>query len=557
MNEFELKFEIPAQNLPKIVAAIHAKNAQLQILQACYFDTKDGALAKNGLTLRMRKEGNDWVQTAKGLTSNSLDRLEHNVKVGQANTNPAKINLAKSQPVKTQPAKTKLTNPMPSIDLSRHADEKIGKRIMRALKTKPNGLTPLLIPLYETDVQRLKFNIKHAGSIIEIALDQGMVMSGGRSATLCELEIELKQGSSEHAIALARTWCAAYGLWLSTINKSMKGQRLHDYLLLSQSKHKGLEDKPEFKSDANVQQMVKAVFQSCLNQILTNASEVSSGSQNAEHIHQLRVGIRRLRTAMRELTVLVNGIDTAWEKPLIDAFRVLGEHRDNDHLMYVLQPQIAAEGGPDVSTHIDATKLLDAGLVLRSKVFQDTLLCVIAYVNSSYLDASDLNDSTNGDDKDSNAKNIADNAKENYKHKKISKILSNRLDSLHEKIIKEGKKFLTLTETKQHSVRKHFKRLRYLAEFSAPLFTTSPTAKKRLITFIDALKPVQDALGLYNDELTALQAYRNLTVSDQRAWFGAGWLSARRKVNAKNCQQKIDVFIKNTSKKKLFWHIQA
>ena len=43
MNEFELKFEIPAQSLPKIVAAVHAKKAQLQILQACYFDTKDNA----------------------------------------------------------------------------------------------------------------------------------------------------------------------------------------------------------------------------------------------------------------------------------------------------------------------------------------------------------------------------------------------------------------------------------------------------------------------------------------------------------------------------------
>lgn len=543
MNEFELKFEIPAQSLPKIVAAVHAKKAQLQILQACYFDTKDNALAKNGLTLRMRKEANDWVQTAKGLTSNSLERLEHNVEIGLSKTN-----VTKNSVLGNKTSTSKLSNPMPSIDLSRHANEKIGKLIMSALKIKPNGLIPLLIPLYETDVQRLKFTVKHAGSLIEIALDQGMVISGGRSATLCELEIELKQGKPEHAIALARTWCSAHGLWLSTINKSMKGQRLHDYLLSSQLKHKGLEDKPELKSDANGQQMVKAVFQSCLNQILANASEIASGSQNAEHIHQLRVGIRRLRTAMRELTVLVDGINMAWEMPLIDAFRALGEHRDDDHLNHVLQPQIAAEGGPDVSTHIDAAKLLDASLVVRSKVFQDTLLCLIAYVNSSYLNGSDLSDS-----KYSDAKNVADNAKENYKHKKVTKILANRLDKLHEKIIKEGKKFLALTETQQHSVRKHFKRLRYLAEFSAPLFTTSATARKRTSAFIAALKPVQDALGLYNDELMALQTYRTLAATDQRAWFGAGWLSARRKNNAKKCQQQIDIFIKKNSNKKLFW----
>ena len=543
MIEFELKFEIPAQSLPKIVAAVHAKKAQLQILQACYFDTKDGALAKNGLTLRMRKEGNDWVQTAKGLTSNSLERLEHNVEIAASKTNVTK-NIAPS----TKTANSKPSNPMPSIDLSRHTDEKIGKLIMSALKIKPNGLIPLLMPLYETDVQRLKFTVKHAGSLIEIALDQGMVISGGRSATLCELEIELKQGKPEHAIALARTWCAKYGLWLSTINKSIKGQRLYDGLLSSQLKQKNLDKNTKLVGKANGQQLVKAVFQSCLNQILANASEIASGSQNAEHIHQLRVGIRRLRTAMRELTVLVDGIDTAWEKPLIDAFRALGQHRDNDHLNHVLQPQIVAEGGSDVSTHMDAAKLLDAGLVVRSKVFQDTLLCLIAFVNSSYLNGSDLSDA-----EDSDAKNAADNAKENYKHKKVTKILANRLDKLHEKIIKEGKKFLALTETQQHSVRKHFKRLRYLAEFSAPIFVTSSTEKKRSLAFITALKPVQDALGLYNDELIALQTYRTLAATDQRAWFGAGWLSARRKSNAKKCQQEINSFIKNSRKKKLFW----
>ena len=548
MHEFELKFEIPAQSLPKIVAAVHAKKAQLQILQACYFDSKDGALAKNGLTLRMRKEGNDWVQTAKGLTSNSFDRLEHNVEIGSFQTNVAK------KIVPSTKSTSKLTNPMPSIDLSRHADEKVGKLMIKALKIKSNGQIPALLPMYETDVQRLKFTVKKSGSLIEIALDQGMVISGGRSAALCELEIELKQGKPEHAIALARTWCAKYELWLSTINKSMKGQRLHDGLPYLE--HKSGEDKPELDSDAlnrdsNGQQMVKAVFQSCLNQILANASEIASGSQNAEYIHQLRVGIRRLRTAMRELTILVDGIDTAWEKPLITAFRGLGEHRDGDHLNHVLQPQIAAEGGPDVSTKIDAAKFLDASLVVRSKVFQDTLLCLMVYVNGSYLDGSSPNA----------GKNMPENTKENYKHKKVSNLLANRLDKLYEKIIKEGKKFLTLTETQQHSVRKHFKRLRYLAEFSAPLFAASPSDKKRSLAFISALKPVQDALGFYNDELNALQTYRTLAAKDERAWFGAGWLSARRQKNAKKCQQEIDIFIKNTSNKiskktshkKLFW----
>ena len=539
MNEFELKFEIPAQSLPKIVAAVHAKHAQLQLLQACYFDTKDGALAKNGLTLRMRKEGNEWVQTAKGLTSNALERLEHNVEVGSLSTNAMDTIVTGSKA-----SSFKLSSHMPSINVLRHADEKIGKLIIKVLNIKPNKPVPALIPIYETDVQRLKITVKQAGSFIEIALDQGMVISGGRSAALCELEIELKEGKPEHAITLARTWCAKYGLWLSTINKSMKGQRLHDGLLSSQLTQKSLEDKAGFKSGANGQQIVKAVFQSCLNQILANASEIASETpfddanhtQKAEHIHQLRVGIRRLRTAIRELSVLVDGIDSAWEKPLINTFRRLGEERDNNHLNHILQPQIVAAGGPIVNTYSNVAKRLDASRVVRSKAFQDTLLCLIAYVNSGFLDESSPID----------AENVEDKTKENYSHKKVRKILANRLDKLHKKIVKEGKKFLTLTETQQHSVRKHFKRLRYLTEFSAPQLSTSSSEKKRTLAVINALKPVQDALGFYNDELMALQTYRKLAATDSRAWFAIGWLSARRKNNAKKCQQKINIFIKKT-----------
>ena len=546
MNEFELKFEIPVQSLPKIVAAMHAKKAQLQLLQACYFDTVDGALVKNGLTLRMRKEGNDWVQTAKGLTSNALERLEHNVEIGSLSTNAIETKASGFEA-----NSNKLSKSMPSINLLRHGDEKIGKLMIKALKIKPNGPIPALIPLFETDVQRLKFTVKLAGSFIEIALDQGMVISGGRSAALCELEIELKEGAPEHAIALARVWCAKYGLWLSTINKFMKGQRLHDGLPASQLKRDILAAKPKSKSHANGQQMVKAVFQSCLNQICANASEIASRKaikdenhdQNTEHIHQLRVGIRRLRTAMREFSILVDGIDPAWQKPLIDAFRVLGAHRDNDYLNYELQPQIMAAGGPAVSTHSNIIKRFDVSAAVRSKAFQDTLLRLIAFVNGSYLNKSSSNDAENGQD------NIINHTKENYSHKKVRKILANQLDKLHEKIIIEGKKFLTLTETQQHSVRKHFKRLRYLAEFSVPQLSPSSTEKKRTLVFITALKPVQDALGFYNDELVALQTYRTLASTDARAWFGAGWLSARRKNNAKKCQQQIDIFIKKTCKK--------
>ena len=93
-------------------------------------------------------------------------------------------------------------------------------------------------------------------------------------------------------------------------------------------------------------------------------------------------------------------------------------------------------------------------------------------------------------------------------------------------------------------MRKRLKRLRYLAEFSAPLFSG-----RAVRAFLAALKPAQDALGLYNDELMAARAYRALAESNALAWFGVGWLTARYLPNARRCLKEVKIF----AKVKPFW----
>jgi CHAD domain-containing protein len=263
-----------------------------------------------------------------------------------------------------------------------------------------------------------------------------------------------------------------------------------------------------------------AVVRACLDQVLGNASEVAAGSADAEHIHQLRVGIRRLRTAFRELSGLAPGADPAWEAALVDAFRVLGEHRDHSHLERSTQPQLEAQGAPplDVRSSQDPP---DPTATVRSPAFQDALLGLLEFTHS---------DST-GESRDAGSA-------------KARKLLSSRLEKLHSQVGKDGRRFQQLEMVSQHRVRKRLKRLRYLAEFVAPLF-----APRRGRDFIAALKPVQDALGLYNDELMALEAYRRIAEREPAAWFGVGWLTARRAGNAAQCQQELERF----AKAKPFW----
>ncbi len=509
MTEFELKFEIPPAQLKGVAAAILEGKATRQRLQASYFDTADGALAAHGIALRLRKEGRRWVQTAKGPTADLHERLEHNV-----------ILTSQSAGV------------TPQLDLSRHRGTPVGKMIDKALGFKNDDTYPGLELLYTTDVQRITRQVSCGISVIEVALDMGRIFAEDRAQRVCELEFELKEGKPSDAAALARQWCATHGLWMSTISKSMKGQRLHKQCNFGDEV---TATPPKYSRHASGQDMLTAVLQACLSQILPNMSELASGSNHPDHIHQLRVGIRRLRTALRELAALtknvtknltsnvatnvnndsthgsIDAIDPKWEAALVQTFRALGTHRDQSHLALVLQPQLLAAGGPHMRLG-NAENTPDPGNAVRAPEFQDALLGLVRFVHRETTKAVDRSGA-------------------------LKKAVSRRLQKLHRGALHDGKKFLALDEAQQHSVRKRLKRLRYVMEFVAPLFNA-----RKVNDTTAALKPVQDALGLYNDELMALHAWRALTADDTRAWFGIGWLTAREQPNAKRCLKKIKTY---------------
>lgn len=483
--EFELKLEIPSDRLASVEAALREGKTARQHLQARYFDTGDGRLARHGIVVRVRKEGRRWVQTAKASSDELLARLEHNA------------SLAK--PPGAAP---------PAVDLARHAGTPVGERIGQALELAPGKVFPNLVLLYETDVWRMSRSIELSGSVMEVALDLGRVFLGPDSVQLCELEVELKHGNPEHAVQLARDWCAGHGLSLSSISKSMKGQRLASSSRCGPAVPSVA---PEFDRKADGRRIAAAVLRSCLAQVIGNASEVAGGCDGVETVHQLRVGIRRLRTALRELAGLAPGIEPAWEAPLVDAFRVLGQHRDRSHVMVSVQPRIEAAGGPalDLRDFFDAG-MGDAVAAVRSPAFHDAIFGIIGFVQGSHPADDGLDPKT------------------------AKKALRSQLKKLRAQVVKDGARFSSLDEARQHRVRKRLKRLRYLAEFSLPLFPAGKVKK-----FVASLKPVQDALGLYNDELIALAACRTLAGKDEKAWFGAGWLTARRASNALGCQHEL------------------
>ena len=117
------------------------------------------------------------------------------------------------------------------------------------------------------------------------------------------------------------------------------------------------------------------------------------------------------------------------------------------------------------------------------------------------------------------------------------RVLRKRLQRLHKQVMREGERFESLDTESQHRVRKRLKRLRYLAEFVAPLFDAAD--KGGAERYLKALRPAQDALGEFNDEAVALALYREATERDSRAWFAVGWFSARHAAGARACAKAL------------------
>jgi len=483
--EFEFKFQIPPGHLPAVEAALRRGAVQRVHLQARYFDTADGALAAHGMVLRLRKEGRRWVQTAKAAGAGPLQRLEHEVDLGPLR------DAADAVP-----------------ELRHHRGTAVGARLEEVL-----GAQPVLRETYGTDIWRLRRLVRVGRSVVELALDAGRVSAPGeagrrRVSPVCELELELVQGDAQALADLAQRWSQRHGLWLSTLSKAERGERLCAGAgTVPAVKARA----PEFPAQPSGRALQQAVLAACLAQVLPGASEVAAGNRDAEQLHQLRIGIRRLRTALRALAPLAPGLDPAWEAPLVQVFRVLGTQRDREQALGLVQPLLLAAGGPPVQwPPEDGCAAAQPGEAVRAPAFQAVLIALVGFAAAEAaapgLDAADAR-----------------------------RALRRQLRTLQAQVLEDAARFTSLTPESQHRTRRRLKRLRYLAEFAAPLWGGGKAAAR----YLEALRPAQDLLGRHHDEAVACDLYRAAAAQDPQAWFGVGWLAARQPEGARACGEAL------------------
>ena len=515
MHELELKFAVPSYQQSVLRKNIDTKTAQQQRLSAYYFDTPNQDLAKKGIALRIRFEDSQWVQTLKTAGDGVAKRVELNTVLSLTGT-PDTLDVSRLVP-----------------DVSLITEPTVVAQLTKIMPL--DKLAQALTVQYFTDVQRTSRQIKKNNSRIEIAYDIGKVGIGHLNSQkpannheltqsdIHEIEFELLEGDPSDLIEVAKTWCKKYKLYLSTVTKAQRGS-----LLLANKQFA-----QPVKADLAVLQLHKgisqfaflqAVVNNCLVQILPNASAIAEGSPDGNLVHQLRVGIRRLRTALKHFKFAQDYIDPNWLMVLKQTFSLLGEYRDKEILQIKTQPLLESVGAPHVewSTAVDIMPI-DA---VRANDFQILLLELIGFTHLPVP---------------------ADSPKA-----KVT--VAKKLEKLFTAIAAASDKFASLDTDSQHGVRKDLKSLRYVSEFAAPLFASQTNGKKgkkatKLNAFLQYLEPAQDVLGEYNDNVVGHANYLEKAKTDPNALFAVGWFSGREQASSEQCAVSLKT-VKNAPK---FW----
>lgn len=493
MSELELKFQVPPRALEALRADLLAGQAGpdiavVQPLQAVYFDTADRLLGRHLMALRLRREGDRWVQTLKAAKPHSMDRLEENADAGPASAAREAV--------------------PPALDLARHpVGEDTAGALLRALLAAHPGA--VLAPRYTTDVRRLRRVAEVGDATIEVALDEGTLRAGELSAPVCEIEFELLAGSSAGLFRLAAHWQRRHGLWLDVASKAHRGDCLADGVAAGPAVRA---TPPRLARGATRLEACRAILAACLAQVMPNLSALAHGADDDEAVHQARVGLRRLRTALEDAVGGAAWRDAAWDAPLHAAFEILGADRDAHVLPGLFAKGLAAAGAPLVDWPEDgaARRAATRDAVVDPSLHAALLgVLAVAEAGPSAPDATD--------------------------DEPAHRSLSRRLQQLHREATRRARRFADLPEPERHARRRHLKRLRYLAEFAAPLFPSS-----RVRRYARHLAPAQDASGLHVDEMVARERFRAVAATDPRAWFAVGWLQARHGASARDARRALE-----------------
>ncbi|MFT3975266.1 MAG: CHAD domain-containing protein [Amaricoccus sp.] len=428
-----------------------------ETLVSIYQDTVDDRLRSAGIALRLRKIGRRWVQTVK--------------RKGAAGEGGFFANAEDERPA-------------PGGRLVLEGDDPDGA--LAAVRAAIGDAT--LVPVFETRVQRTsqRLGIDGLGEV-ELALDVGEVRAGERTEPIREAEFELKAGGVGAIFAVARQVLDRAPFRLGTTNKAARGYRLlRDGAAPASAPRKA--GSFDFGPDTGVEIVARDVLRDCLAQISANLPVVLE-CDASEGPHQLRIGLRRLRTALQ---VFAPELGDAGIEPIETAAarlgRDVGHLRDADVLIDEVVAHAAAHG-----LDPEARRVLDAALASRRETIRAEVRTVLAAPETGrfLLDLLEYIETRGWLDR-------ADYGQTARLAQPVGELGPRLLRKRWRKAKSLGEDIRELEPEELHSLRKSLKKLRYTVDMLISLYPG-----KRSAAFLAALKDLQDSFGSLNDAAMA------------------------------------------------------
>lgn len=478
--ERELKFEFAAQadadlrDLPALLN-LEIDAPTEQTLESEYFDTPDYQLRQHGAALRVRRVASHLVQTLKSGGDPGGPLFER------------------------EEYETAVDAPRPDLQALRAVIPK-SSPLSRLLKD--SGLDQLA-PVFRTTVTRKTWSLKlPGGDDVELALDQGNVTAADEEQSFSELELELKHGDPHHLEEVALQLVEKIPLRLSMQSKSDRGYDM----LIHEKRSATTAARITLKQRDTVEKALCKILRNCMDQVHANAPLVSGGD-SPEGIHQMRVGLRRFRSALD----LFDGVATlpdGLENEVKWIANELGHARDWHVLATSTLAQVDA--GEDqhgamrqaqaAASSIEAERQAAAASAVKSPRYAHLMLALEHWLSTAPW------------------RHAGDKAQKRLLGVRAVAHADRLLRKRHRKLVRRGAGLHKLDAAHRHRARIAAKKLRYATEFFAGLFPP-----KSLKPYRRVLAKLQDDLGWGNDMAVADGLLRHLEQHHRKAATGAGY----------------------------------
>jgi triphosphatase len=249
----------------------------------------------------------------------------------------------------------------------------------------------------------------------------------------------------------------------------------------------GKAERVKLAKNASVDNTVAVVFAACLKHWTANEAAALSGL-DPEGIHEMRVALRRMRSALADFREVIPVAQVAWLKRetkwLITS---LGAARDWDVFLSELLAPVEAARPKDTGLaelRRAAEVERETGYVGARRAIRSPRYSALLARMRRWLSARSWRHGNNATRKSLDEPAV--------------KLAGRLLTKRHTAVLKLGRDFRKLSPRERHRLRIALKKLRYTAEFFRSLYR-----KKREKAYFHALPQVQNSLGHMNDIVVA------------------------------------------------------